>query len=509
MRQEPLEPLPRAGILALLALGVVLRVHDFWTPDPWLDEYGTWWIASGSWSDVVRRGLARGGTWPFYHLFVKWSLTLFGPTTFALRLPSVLASLGTLGLAIPLAKNVLRDSRATCGALAAFAVSQPLIWYGQEARPYSLGLLCLMGSFLAYTALLRKERVVMRAAYVAATAATFYAHYLFGLAVVIQAVHLAWQLKGRLPRRWLLTFGALALLAMPGVGHIRALVHARQVLTFLPIQDWRAMMSVGAQLLDVRVLAITALAAFALGCRKPPRGDMALLILWFVVPLACLGLLPPLIGVSLLADTGTIHAVRYVLFGLPAALLLAGWVMGWGGCAGWRRRVPLYVFLWLALSVHLLPTLRMTGTFGTWPPEGFAQAARHMQQQIRPEDLVLFSSGYAESDLVALNSRPDSELSGYLSYPLSAHVPPALMRQVMLLPFRINQQTRAYLDRLEQAAAAHRRVWVMGQGPAMHDVLRRVTSLPGVRIEQQGAYGTVYLALFTWNGPSSAPSTNG
>ena len=78
----------RNGVLALFALGVFLRLYNFWVPGLWLDEYGTWWIASGSWHDVLSRGIAVGGQTPVYNLLVKLSLSLFGPTPFALRLPS-------------------------------------------------------------------------------------------------------------------------------------------------------------------------------------------------------------------------------------------------------------------------------------------------------------------------------------------------------------------------------------------------------------------------------------
>ena len=112
------------------------------------------------------------------------------------------------------ARRLLGNARAALCALAAFACDPRLVWYAQEARPYAAALFFSMLSFLLYAQLLERESAPLRAGFVAASAAAFYAHYLFGLGTVVQALHalLAREPERARARAWLLSFAAVSAL---------------------------------------------------------------------------------------------------------------------------------------------------------------------------------------------------------------------------------------------------------------------------------------------------------
>jgi mannosyltransferase len=139
-----------AWLLAgFLCVGSVLRIYNFWIPGLWIDEYGTWWaVTNGGWSDLVQRVTRIHCQSPFYYSLTKLSVDHLGPSPFALRLPSILAGIGVVGLAYPLGHAIFQQRHAALLTLATFSVHDRLIWYSQEARPYSLTLFCTMLSFL-------------------------------------------------------------------------------------------------------------------------------------------------------------------------------------------------------------------------------------------------------------------------------------------------------------------------------------------------------------------------
>jgi mannosyltransferase len=218
-------PVPgRAGSLALvtvvLALGAGLRVTRFWAPELWLDEYATLFDVAGPWSEVAARVAQNEATSPFYYFVVKLSAELAGYGPAGLRLPSVLAGLLLLGATYPLALRLFGDRHAALVALAAVAVNERLIWYGQSARTHGLALAAATLSFLAYAALWRTERASTRIGWVLATATAVYANYLFGVIALVQALHLAATrgVRAVVRRPWGLTWLVLGAILLPLVG---------------------------------------------------------------------------------------------------------------------------------------------------------------------------------------------------------------------------------------------------------------------------------------------------
>jgi hypothetical protein len=459
------------AVALFLGLGGFLRVYRFSRPGLWIDEYGTWWVvAQGGWSDLVHRAVHIQGQSPFYYLIVKLTTDLLGAGPFSLRLPSIVFGIATLALAYPLGLALFRERYVALFALAAFAVSEPLIWYAQEARPYSLALFCTGLSFICYLRALERGSTAWCVAYVLATAGVFYAHYLFGFVVVVLVAHL-FVVRGRSwlsSRQWPLTLLALGLLCLPAAPQLAHLFDRRAVLDWVPPVSWSVLLHLFVAFLDLPLLIVLALVTFLIGFRSGRGGQLfdrtsvSLVALWFLLPVGALGAASLLLGVNLLFD-------RYVLFILPAGLLVAAGVAGLGRREGWRSLVPFLTLLVFSFSWSLIPSVQRTGGFAERYDEDWTGAVASLESVARPGDVILYGTAFAEADQLRLLA-PDPLILSFIRAPLTANLRPGREYTLLGLPFRVNDQTRPYVLSLMRQASAGRRVLIIGLGDAVAEV---------------------------------------
>lgn len=486
-------------------LGAFLRIYNFWVVDLVLDEYGTWWsLATGDWGGVIHRVISVQGQSPLYYFIVKLSSDLLGVGTFSLRLPSVLFGIGAIGLAYPLGLRVFQDRHAALLSVASLAVNEMLISYSQDARPYAFAVFCAMLSFFFYVSLLQSEKLPFRFGYVLATAATFYAHYLFGFIVVIQTVYLfmtlGWSWLSEKGWRW--TFLALALVCIPGGRQFVGLFARRGSLNWIPLQPWFAPVKLAVEFLDPWVFSATALVVIAVRFGNPKgkthdqhRGLFNLILLWLLLPFLCFGLLPPLFGLRLVE-------ARYVLCAAPAAAFIMAWLMARGRGAGRYQWLPLGVFLIVSFAHNLAPALRATGNFGHRYNQGWAKAAKLLATFGQSDDLILVRTGFVEGDLLA-RSDPNPLLVSFVRWPLTAHLPAGDLYKMADLPFHADDQTLPYISSLLSQAAKYRRLWMIDQAatsPMIPDLARTLHNDLHFSLRQQIIYDQVRVLVLERDG---------
>ncbi len=160
-RDVPLPPGPRRlgadqltiALPALLA--AALCAIELATRSLWLDEGATVAIASQHGS-ALWHGIAHdGGNMLAYYLLTHQVIAWFGDGAIAIRLPSLIADALTAAIVAALALRLFADRRIALTAGALTAVSLPLIFWGQDARGYSLMAALGAGSFTALVAILR------------------------------------------------------------------------------------------------------------------------------------------------------------------------------------------------------------------------------------------------------------------------------------------------------------------------------------------------------------------
>ena len=134
-------------LIAILAVGAAFRIIESATLPIWMDEASSFWFSNLGWKYLWTEVPRFENHPPAYFLLLKAWTALAGSSEFALRFPTVMASLGSV-LALFAAGRILGESQAvdnrlregwimglTAAALAAF--SQFEITYAAEARPYA------------------------------------------------------------------------------------------------------------------------------------------------------------------------------------------------------------------------------------------------------------------------------------------------------------------------------------------------------------------------------------
>jgi len=454
----------RWALLTCFCLGAFLRIYNFWLPNLWLDEYGTWWVVSGStWADVAERAIKIQGQSPFYYLIVKLFTGMFGEGSFQLRMPSVIFGILTLFVAFRLALQIFHDQNVALASVAVFSVTEQLIWFSQNARPYALALFLTLLSFLFFLHFLQSRRLRNGTVYAVTTALLIYSHFLFafvlGVQIIIVTLKFGW--REFFTKTWLLAFLLIAVLCLPLTGQIISLYGRRQTLNWVPqiVQVIQAS-ALARGFADPWALVLATVTLLTVGLRPidlrdpPTREILSFLVGWMIIPLAGLWTVATIIGVSL-------FEARYVLVIYPAAYYLWAWLMLHVKPASWLRWLPSGVFVAATLTMSLIPYLAETGTFRHSEKLGWDQAARTLAVAGQPGDLIVLYAAFIEADLFA--QRPqDTYLLSYVGWPLIAHLPPNHGFILLCLPLQQNDRTDPYIKSLEIQAAKHDRVWVIG-----------------------------------------------
>jgi len=204
-------------VAAATLVAAALRVFHLGRQSLWIDEVMTWYnaeIGSRLALDEVL-GNVHG---PLHGVIVHLWCGIAGDSEWALRLPSVVAGVVLVPALAWLAAAWLgREAAAPAAWLA--AVSPFLVWYSQEARNYSLFILCVALSAAALLSLRKQPSVRTAAAYVAAAGSGLLSSFTLAM---IAPLHLLWWLggpgdRGRRAKLLGLSTIVLVLLVLPWV----------------------------------------------------------------------------------------------------------------------------------------------------------------------------------------------------------------------------------------------------------------------------------------------------
>lgn len=125
------------GISGIIILGLVLRLIFINKPDGlWNDEYISWMIASTPFADGFIQSVKSQCHMPFYYLYLKFFMTLFGDSDLLLRLTSMFA--GVLSIIAMYFVGREKDEKTAYACAGFTAISSFLIYYSQEVRFYSV-----------------------------------------------------------------------------------------------------------------------------------------------------------------------------------------------------------------------------------------------------------------------------------------------------------------------------------------------------------------------------------
>ncbi len=391
-------------LVALLLLSCCLYLSGITRESLWRDE-----VDSIRFAAEIRRNLSESETapaairelaafltrpgWngPLYFWSLEPWLLLAGRSELALRLPSTLAGVVVVALAHTLATHLLGSLAGRLTALLA-AVNPYLAWYAGEGKMYTLiTAMALLSTYLLLKAC-ASARKRLWLGYVLVTTLLFYTHILTPLLLPVQValVLLLYRRAIRSVAAWV-SAGLLTVPYLPlFLWQWPRLVQPAE--TGFPVVP---LLSMGQRLGEVfsrgivgwpaglpLVLLLGSMTAGALLARKP-----------VVVGLVCwVG--APLLALWLISSSRPLFTERYLIWTLPAWLLLAA-----AGLTGLARRGWGGQLAALAGTAGLV-TVGLIGVghqWGTPVRADFRSAAAFVSQHHQAGDLIVFQIPYLQA----------------------------------------------------------------------------------------------------------------
>jgi mannosyltransferase len=365
----------------LVATALVL--YELSARSLWLDEAASVSIASQHGSALWHAIAHDGGNMLGYYLVLHVVIAAFGDAAAVIRLPSALATVGTVALVGLIAGRML-DRRGAFAAASLCAVSLPLGFWGQDARAYAPMMMFIAGSFLALIELVDGSRSRWAwGAYVVCTVIAAYMSFVAALVVPAQLLALLWR---RDRARAVLSAVALAAVCcvpllvlaerrgssqlfwvpppnVKGIGQMaRWLTSAGMPPNFHPTATTVALLVV--------TLGVLAVAIVAIARRRDP---------WVALLAACWLVVPMLLSIGESLAGQPILLYRNSLVSLPALSLLLAWVLMRRGVLGWAA-----VGLLVALRA-----LQLAPSYGV-SPEDWKGATRYVEARAQPGDCIAF-----------------------------------------------------------------------------------------------------------------------
>ncbi|HEV8339217.1 MAG TPA: glycosyltransferase family 39 protein, partial [bacterium] len=465
------------------------------------DEAYSVYIARQGFADIPRL-LANYDTHPplHYALLHLW-MRLFGSSEVAVRLPSVLASLGVVALTWRLARNIAGETAAAVAA-AFIALSPFQIMSAQEARMYPfLTLFGLAASFALWSLADGAEGKGSRLwiFYAAAMALALYTHHFAFLLLVAHGVYVVLVDRRRpMLRTWSLAAAAVLLAYLPlapalytQVVTARGWPDIRPPFGAVALTDLLGMLSFGGGLFGMGTyfrrgtllmeyraavllpfLLLLAAGVAALADRR--RRDFILLYWLF-----------PVLALSALSVRWNMFYERYFSFVLPpfAVLMGAGVVSIAGVMATWWKRALAFGGLLALVGAFAIPSLIDNYRAGT--PYNWRAVAQHVRDEARPTDFILYVPAFARIPFEYYYQGPQQRMS----------VNPA---EVIGPRREVTFRTRVDPQRFAAIARTHPRMWIVATIPIGYDARKEIAKVlaPYFREKAGTSFGLVY--AFLW-----------
>jgi mannosyltransferase len=366
---------------AAIALAAFLRFDQLGVPCYWLDEILgdnlTTDAAHAPWWRWIAGFEPEHG--PLYYA-TQLASRVFGRSEFAGRLVPALCGIAAVALAALIARKIGERASGIFAVAAITAMSPLHVYFSREARPYglilllsTLALLLLCGAGNPAGGFFRSSKIA-----IATLLALLYTSAVAGplVAAILVAALIA--------RNWRFAAASGVALAL-----FPLLYRGTRVPSDVPIQkldlslltDIVRGFSVSALDSPVRPAAFTAVVVFviigAVAIARRNRRTAAILV--------AMAVLPPLFAVASLQVIGHWFAIRYVVAGLPAFLVLAGaGVAALTSLAG-VAELAFTIVIVAALGLELVPVAHREPTLKV----DWRSLAASLKAHARPGDLII------------------------------------------------------------------------------------------------------------------------
>ena len=145
-------------LVLILLVAVILRVYKIDFQSLWMDEIYTLNVASSnhSFSTIISEVNLRE-SFPYLYFFIMNTMfTLFGDTSIVARIPSVIFGVATVWMMYKLGKEAYSKNVGLIAALL-ITFNEYAIFHSQDARAYSMYLLCLLFCYYKFIKYIKED----------------------------------------------------------------------------------------------------------------------------------------------------------------------------------------------------------------------------------------------------------------------------------------------------------------------------------------------------------------
>ncbi|HEX5233709.1 MAG TPA: glycosyltransferase family 39 protein [Silvibacterium sp.] len=465
-----------------------------------LDETDAFWQISSGFSGLWASQF-QPTTFPAYPFILLLATKVLGTREIALRVPSLLATVGAVYLLYLAAREFFSRETATL-AVVIFSVHPIIVFASINVRPYSFGALAICATFLVLFRLRRSDSIGIAALFGLLAAVIVYFNFLF-VAILPAMVLCFFLVKPGEKHRWRqfgFALGAFALAFLPLIPGLLYLLRVRNAhvyekaakvseLLWTVAPSWLPFVFAGAALVALVVAALTTRPGEA----RPTKVNGSN---WRAVT-ACVSLaFVPLLILYAVSAWTSLH----VFTAIHRTIAVPGIALCWAWIAG-RFRPEIRLLFCVALvaatsiAVYRSPDTRQ-------PEYTWKYAIQAAEKNASPDNApVLVCSNFPEADYLPMPL--DSAKTSHLFAPLSYY---KLSVPVVPMPRTLNNEAiKVGSQFLRQAARKHERFLAMGDTPSYKilDWLTRSAS-PNFDVSNLGVFDQTEVLEFDPRAPAAA-----
>lgn len=309
-------------LIGLTIAGAVLRLLHLGAKSLFLDEPATVFIARLPWPHFKQVWWYGEASYQGAYFLLMRGWLHFGQSEFWIRLPAAIFAIASIPLIYAVARRLAGEPAGLASA-ALLAFSSTDVYYSQDARGYTLAILLVLASAWFFVRAVQQNRERDWLLWVAVSALAFYSHFFACFALAAQGCSLIVLRKTAIWRRVFLHGVLLLALAAPGLS-FPFRVHTAHF-PWMPTATPRQLLHLAAffagsgdKLLLSAILWVAAI--IAIGRQRKNAADPeafwrgSLLLSWAVIPVLCM---------ALISLFNPVFVQRYMIFCLPATLMLA------------------------------------------------------------------------------------------------------------------------------------------------------------------------------------------
>lgn len=507
-------------LILIFAVAVFFRVFNISHTSLWTDELATYWASTApTVGESIDRVAATQGQSPFYFLLERAVLDILPANEFSVRLISLIASLISVFLMYSLGKLIFNDEKKALFASLLFAIHEVSIYYAQEARSYSLGIMFALLSQIFFLKLFRRNSFSDFILYMVFSVLTFYSHYIFASILIVQNLYYLFVVFGKKsetypsPLKWYSSQLIIALTIPLLLFQLSGMFSNRVG------WDWVKQMSLTeaalyfVSMFDLKILLITAVCFIIFYMLEPIDlktvykelpCEKFLLLTWLLVPFIFVILVSRILGVSLFDH-------RYMVMSLIPFYFMIAYFVHLFKSDVLRVALP-GAFIVIYLGLVAIPNYMTYGHFSYRIQHNWRGAVSFVNKNYKKNDLILLRSGFVNENWIP--STENKIIHDYVKAPFRSfywkdraglHTP-----VIYNLTYTWEKDFYPYYDMIFDKATECDRIWLIGVNtPNTNYPVSKISTF----IEKEflfykvyeANYSGVYLCLMSSNPFNSEP----